>query len=80
MIYQILTSDLFQFIILADDTKCFSDSGIYVQTLPRSSILFYSNKVIEILYRVVNEELDRASVWFRASKLVVNNGEKRVIF
>ena len=36
--------------------------------------LFYSNKDINTLFKIANEELNEINEWFRANKLSINAG------
>ena len=43
--------------------------------------LFYSNKDINTLFKIANEELNEINEWFRANKLSINAGKiKKYIF
>ena len=42
--------------------------------------LFYSNKDINTLFKIANEELNEISEWFRANKLSINAGKTKYIF
>lgn len=55
-------SDMFKFILFADDTN-----------------LFLSNKSLTELENIVNIELEKLSVWFKANKLSLNIGKTHYI-
>ena len=42
--------------------------------------LFYSNKYINTLFKIANEELNEINEWFRANKLSINVGKTKYIF
>ena len=42
--------------------------------------LFYSNKDINTLFKIANEELNEINEWFRANKLSINAGKTKYIF
>ena len=42
--------------------------------------LFYSNRDINTLFKIANEELNESREWFRASKLSINAGKTNNIF
>ena len=42
--------------------------------------LFYSNKDINNLFKIANEELNEINEWFRANKLSINAGKTKYIF
>ena len=42
--------------------------------------LFYSNKDINILFKIANEELNEINEWFRANKLSINAGKTKHFF
>ena len=42
--------------------------------------LFYSNKYINTLFKIANEELNEINEWFRANKLFTKVGKTKYIF
>ena len=42
--------------------------------------LFYSNKDINTLFKIANEELNEINEWFRANTLSINAGKTKYIF
>ena len=42
--------------------------------------LLYSNKDINTLFKIANEELNETNEWFRANKLSINAGKTKYIF
>ena len=42
--------------------------------------LFYSNKDINALFKVANEELNEINEWFKANKLSINAGKTKYIY
>ena len=42
--------------------------------------LFYSNKDINTLFNIANEELNEINEWFKANKFSINAGKTKYIF
>ena len=42
--------------------------------------LFYSNKDINTLFKIANDELNEINEWFRANKLSINAGKTKYMF
>ena len=67
------------FVIFVNDLKK-STKFLDPIMLTDDTNLFYSNKDINTLFKIENEELSEINEWFRANKLSINEGKTKFIF
>ena len=67
------------FLIFANDLQK-STKFLDPKMFANDTNLFYSNKDINTLFKIANEELNEINEWFRANKLSINAGKTKHIF